>query len=67
MTKPNIEPNSPPRQVVENIQFYSEGWFDGLLGCQPTLITNLDYWTGYSLGLREYYAQKYNVTLSNSQ
>ena len=37
-----------------NIDLYSAGWFDGLMGFSPELPHFIDYWEGYALGYREY-------------
>ena len=37
-----------------NIDLYSAGWFDGLMGYSPELPHFKDYWDGYALGYREY-------------
>ena len=37
-----------------NIDLYSAGWFDGLMGYSPELPHLIDYWEGYALGYREY-------------
>lgn len=37
-----------------NIELYSSGWFDGLMGYSPELPHFKDYWDGYQLGYREY-------------
>ena len=37
-----------------NIDLYSAGWFDGLMGYTPELPHLKDYWDGYALGYREY-------------
>lgn len=37
-----------------NIDLYSAGWFDGLVGLDAQLPHLKDYWNGYALGYREY-------------
>ncbi len=44
---------------------YSGGWFDGLIGDKPMYPENSDYWSGYSLGYREFWCRHKGVTLSN--
>ncbi len=44
---------------------YSRGWFDGLIGDKPMYPENSDYWSGYSLGYREYWCKQKGVTLSD--
>ena len=44
---------------------YSVGWFDGLIGENPMYPENSDYWSGYSLGYREFWCKQKGVELSN--
>ncbi len=44
---------------------YSGGWFDGLIGENPMYPENSDYWSGYSLGNREFWCKEKGVTLSD--
>ena len=44
---------------------YSEGWFNGLIGENPMYPENSDYWSGYSLGNREFWCSKKGVELSD--
>ena len=44
---------------------YSVGWFDGLIGENPMYPENSEYWSGYSLGYREYWCKEKGVTLSD--
>ena len=44
---------------------YSVGWFDGLIGDKPMYPENSDYWSGYSLGYREFWCSKKGVTISD--
>ena len=43
---------------------YSEGWFNGLIGEIPMYPENDNYWSGYSLGNREYWCSQKGVELS---
>ena len=43
---------------------YGEGWFSGLIGENPMYPENSEYWSGYTLGYREYWCSKKRVTLS---
>jgi hypothetical protein len=52
------------KEVQElNPNLYSLGWFDGLIGLEPTQIEDSSYWYGYSLGQREYWANKRGLKL----
>lgn len=63
MNKSNIDRNFLNRQELE-IEKYSLGWFDGLVGLDPEEITNDSYWYGYCLGRREYLVTKRGIELS---
>ncbi len=43
---------------------YSGGWFDGLIGENPMYPENTEYWSGYSLGYREFWCKCKGVELS---
>lgn len=58
----SVEQRSLERQELE-ANLYSLGWFDGLIGSNPTQPENNSYWLGYSLGCREYWAKKLEVKL----
>ena len=62
----SVEQKSLERQELET-NLYSVGWFDGLIGSKPTQPENNSYWLGYSLGCREYWAKKLEVTIPTSQ
>jgi hypothetical protein len=42
---------------------YSEGFFDGLIGEEPSTPERHSYWSGYSIGYREYWANKRGVKI----
>ena len=51
-------------QANRETDLYDEGRFDGVIGCEPTQLEKQSYWTGYQIGLREYWAKKLNVKLA---
>ena len=52
----NIDRDKQKEQEPDiNIELYSAGWFDGLMGYNAELPHLRDYWDGYALGYREYY------------
>ncbi len=60
-----------PKQIKLQVNYsspltekYSVGWFEGLIGEKPLYPENEDYWSGYSLGNREYWCSKKGVELS---
>ncbi|MDJ0650662.1 MAG: hypothetical protein QNJ60_18370 [Xenococcaceae cyanobacterium MO_188.B19] len=55
----SIDQSKPPTEK------YSVGWFDGLIGENPMYPENSDYWSGYSLGNREFWCKQKGVTLSD--
>lgn len=58
----SVEHSNPNRQELD-IEKYSLGWFDGLIGSEPEEIENDSYWHGYCLGRREYLARKRSIRL----
>ena len=56
--------NKSTNQTKPPTEKYSNGWFDGLIGENPTYPENSEYWSGYSLGNREYWCKKKGVELS---
>ena len=54
--------NRVPKPPTEK---YSVGWFDGLIGENPMYPENSEYWSGYSLGYREFWCNKKGVKLSD--
>ncbi len=58
LRKSTSQPESPTEK-------YSGGWFDGLIGENPMYPENSEYWSGYSLGCREFWCSKKGVELSD--
>ena len=46
-----------------NTDLYSGGFFDGLIGLEPTHPEIHSYWSGYETGYREYWAGKLSVEI----
>lgn len=53
------------RSVEANLEAdsYSAGFFDGLIGLEPSEPERYSYWSGYSIGYREYWAKKLEVEI----
>ena len=49
-----------------DIEFYSEGFFDGICNLESTPPHIYDYWQGYQLGLREYLCKVLGVEIPDS-
>ena len=47
-----------------NTDLYSDGYFTGYIGCEPTQPENYSYWAGYQLGSREYWAERLGVEIA---
>ena len=47
-----------------NTDLYSVGYFDGLIGCEPSHPEEHSYWSGYQIGYREYWAGKLSVEIA---
>jgi hypothetical protein len=58
-----VDQRNQERQELE-AKFYSLGWFDELIGCEPSQPENDSDWHGYSLGCRKYWAQKLEVEIA---
>ena len=57
MTYSSITIDRDKRQQQElqiNIELYSVGFFDGLMGSNAKLPYSKDYWNGYQIGDRNY-------------
>lgn len=52
-------------EVVLNTDLYSEGYFEGYIGAEPTQPEQHSYWAGYQTGSREYWAKKLGVEISS--
>ena len=67
----SVEQEKRERQELEriheeaslNTDRYSVGYFDGLIGCEPSNPEQHSYWSGYQIGSREYWAKKLGVTI----
>ena len=47
-----------------DVEMYSGGFFDGLIGSEPSSPSSTSYWKGYQLGYREYWAGKRSVEIA---
>ena len=56
------ESTNQPKPPTEK---YSGGWFDGLIGENPTYPENSEYWSGYCLGNREFWCRHKGIELSD--
>jgi hypothetical protein len=67
----SVEQSSRERQELEareseaNLETdsYSAGFFDGLIGLEPSNPERHSYWSGYEIGYREYWAKKLGVEI----
>ena len=57
--------NKSPYQPESPTEKYSGGWFHGLIGENPMYPENSEYWSGYSLGYREFWCKQKGVALSD--
>jgi len=46
-----------------NTDSYSEGYFEGFIGCEPTHPERHSYWSGYQVGCREFWAKRLGVVI----
>ena len=46
-----------------NTDWYSEGYFEGYIGAEPSHPEQHSYWSGYQIGYREYWAGKLSVEI----
>ena len=46
-----------------NTDLYSEGYFVGYIGAEPTKPEDDSYWSGYQLGNREYWSIELGVEI----
>ena len=46
-----------------NTDLYSEGYFVGYIGAEPTRPEDDSYWSGYQLGCREYWGIELGVEI----
>jgi hypothetical protein len=67
----SVEQSDRERQEVDRIHneanletdSYSAGFFDGIIGEEPSQPERHSYWSGYSIGYREYWAKKLRVEI----
>lgn len=52
-------------EVVLNTDLYSEGYFEGYIGAEPSQSEQDSYWAGYQIGSWEYWAKKLGVEIPN--
>ena len=65
----SVNEKKQPRQELEaklDVEMYSRGFFDGLIGSEPSSPEKSSYSTGYQLGYREYWACKLSVEIPTS-
>ena len=46
-----------------DIDLYSVGYFEGIIGLEPSVPEQHSYWSGYQIGSREYWAKKLGVEI----
>ena len=46
-----------------NTDLYSVGYFEGIIGLEPSVPEQHSYWSGYQIGSREYWAKKLGVEI----
>ncbi len=46
-----------------NTDLYSVGYFEGIIGLEPSQPEQHSYWSGYQIGCREYWAKKLSVEI----
>ena len=51
------------KEASRNTDLYSGGFFDGLIGLEPSKPEKHSYWSGYQTGYREYWAGKLSVEI----
>jgi hypothetical protein len=60
----SVEQNPVERQEpILDTGVYSEGYFEGYIGCEPRHPEQHSYWAGYQIGCREYWAKKLGVEI----
>jgi hypothetical protein len=57
------EPEQTNQEYVLDTDRYSEGYFEGYIGCEPVHPEQHSYWAGYQVGCREYWAKKLGVEI----
>ena len=51
------------QESVLNTDIYSAGYFEGIIGLEPSQPEKHSYWMGYQIGCREYWAKKLGVVI----
>ena len=51
-------------QAELDVEMYSGGFFDGLIGSEPSSPSSTSYSKGYQLGYREYWATRRSVEIA---
>jgi len=55
--------NQKQEEAGLNTDLYSEGYLEGYWGCEPSHLEQQSYWSGYQIGIREYWAKKLGVLI----
>ena len=50
-------------ETTLNTELYSLGYFEGIIGLEPSQPQEHSYWSGYQIGSREYWAKKLGVEI----
>ena len=50
-------------EIFKETDTYSLGFFDGIIGSEPTKPEKHSYWEGYQIGCREYWVKKLKVEI----
>ena len=58
----SVEQASQERQELDT-DLYSDGYFTGFIGCEPSHPEEHSYWAGYQLCSREYWAEELGVKI----
>ena len=51
------------QETTLNTDLYSLGYFEGIIGLEPSQPEQHSYWSGYQIGSREYWAKKLSVVI----
>ena len=51
------------QETTLNTDLYSLGYFEGIIGLEPSQPEKHSYWMGYQIGCREYWAKKLGVVI----
>jgi len=55
--------NQKQEEASLNTDLYSNGYFEGYTGGEPSHPEEQSYWSGYQIGSREYWAKKLGVVI----